>query len=127
MLTVKALESKFNFRLHLCSYSLHSKPHHMTIIPFAELTRMPEHPLYNMSESAKKPTRDEVQSFILKQTGLALEPCEQFRSSRAYYNFKLKNRASESDELETLLRFLPRQSLIKRVEPNGAQRIAVFV
>lgn len=80
-----------------------------------------------VTEAVTRSTRDEVQAFILKQTGLSLEPCDQLRPSKGYYNFKLKNRASESEELETLLRFLPRQSLIKKVEPNGAQRIAVFV
>lgn len=83
--------------------------------------------ILKVSESAKRPTRDEVQAFIFKQAGLSLEPCNQLKPSRGYYNFKLKNRASESEELEVLLRLLPRQSLIKRVEPNGAQRIAVFV
>ena len=77
-------------------------------------------------EASGKPTRDEVKDFILKQTGVSLEACDQLKPSRRYYNFKLKDRASESGELDVILRFLPRQTLIKKVEPNVTDDRPVF-
>lgn len=75
----------------------------------------------------------ELINYIQEQTGIALAECDCFSGLRVFngkehfYNLILNDRYSESQEAIALERLARKSSLISRVEPNGLERVAVFL
>ena len=72
-----------------------------------------------------------LQTFIKKQAGIELEPCDYFtglqkHKGKKYYNFLLNEKVSESQDFLRLQRIAQNGNLIHAVEPNGVNRVAVF-
>ena len=72
-----------------------------------------------------------LQTFIKAQTGIELQPCDYFtglqeHKNKKYYNFLLNERVSESQDFLRLQRIAQNSKLVRAVEPNGVNRVAVF-
>ena len=73
----------------------------------------------------------ETLELIKEQTGLTLSLCEHFaglksHKGKKYFSVILSQRVSESREFPILQRFANKYKTIS-VEPNGLNRIAVFI
>lgn len=74
---------------------------------------------------------EEVLLHIKKQIGLTLTLCDYFTGLRGqkgnkFFNVVLKQKTSESQEYEQLVRFSDKFKTIY-VEPNGEKRIAIYI
>lgn len=73
----------------------------------------------------------EALDLIKEQIGLELKLCDYFtgikeHNGQKYFNVILSQRTSESQDFDKLKRFAEQYKLIK-VEPNGLNRVAVFL
>lgn len=74
---------------------------------------------------------DKTLEFIKSQTGISFLQSDDFPGIRTclgqrYFNVDLATRTSESVEYTALLRLSDRNGAVKRVEPNGLCRVAIF-
>lgn len=77
-------------------------------------------------------TVEKLQSHIQEQIGLTLEPCDYFTGAQThngetYFNFLVNDRYAESQDVLRLERLAKISSIISRIEPNGLNRVAVFI
>lgn len=77
-------------------------------------------------------TVEKLQTYFQEQIGLTLEPCDYFSGAQihkgeTYFNFLVKDRYAESQEVLRLERLAQSSSVISRIEPNGLNRVAIFI
>lgn len=79
------------------------------------------------------PTIEELIAYIEAQTGITFIECDCFNGLREhgkgehYYNLLINDPYWNSREVMALERLALNSSVIYRIEPNGLQRVAVFL
>lgn len=77
-------------------------------------------------------TVEQVCQYIKTQSGITVVPCEHFTGFRTHQGVKFVNviaekRVSESRDFDVLASFAMKSKVISRVEPNGVNRLAIFL